>query len=139
MRHFDVEYLPASVKFDAYTNPTRLSRTYYSLFLNAHNTEKWQGLTQYLINDSSPLTSAFYHPETENLAYNIFSLWDNINVVLRPIPLKSTNGRVHSTDKECIAIFERIIQVMDKFNIKYVVQDFDTTAVLSQILTHQHA
>lgn len=133
-KHYSVEYVLESVKLNAYVNKSQLSKPYYSLFLNSHVSEKWQGISEYLINDSSPLTSAFYSPQTEELAYKIFSLWDNINFVLPPMPIKQKSGRLQTSDEECQLIYLRILKVLNQYKIEYtIIENFDTSCVFSKL------
>jgi hypothetical protein len=110
--HCDVEHLQESVKYDAYTNENLLNKSYYSLFLNALNLTKWQGLTQYLINESSPLSSAIYDPKSKDLALEIFNLYENKNFLLKPIEpvsevsYKGRNIRPEDFSSEFFLFFE---------------------------------
>ena len=134
-RHFDVEYLPESVKLSAYLHPQVLDRPYHSLLLNAYNSEKWQGTAKYLINESNPLSSAFYHPEVLSLAAQLYNLYENINFVLTPIPIiGTTTGRSQTTTEECLLIYARIISVLEDLHIHYtLIDDLDTSTVINTL------
>jgi hypothetical protein len=135
-RHFDVEYLPESVKLSAYLYPDMITRRpYHSLLLNAHKSEMWQGVSTYLINESNPLASAFYHPEALSLAAQLYNLYENINFVLTPIPITtSTTGRVQTTTEDCLLVYARIISVLDELHIRYtLIDDLDTSKVIKSL------
>lgn len=123
-RHYDVEYLPESVKLSAYLYPHIITRPYHSLLLNAHRSEMWQGTAAYLINESNPLSSAFYHPEALSLAAQLYNLYENINFVLTPIPITSpTTGRLQTTTEDCLLVYAKIISVLDDLHIHYTLLD----------------
>lgn len=134
-RHYDVEYLPESVKLSAYLTPKMLSRPYHSLFLNAHHSEMWQGTAAYLINESNPLSSAFYHRETLSLAAQLYNLYENINFVLTPIPITTpTTGRLQTTTEDCLLVYARIISVLEDLCINYtLIDDLNTATVINSL------